>query len=323
MLSVVVTARNDNRGGDMLYRMQVFVDTLLALSKKYGLCLELLVVEWNPPSDQKALRDALHWDKGWSGGKVRIITVPSDIHAHFPESDKIPLFQFIAKNVGIRRAHGKYILATNLDIVFSDPMICFLSSHRLSSDCLYRSNRYDVSPEIPHGLTLNETLHFCQKNVIRVHALEGIYSIKDSGILSYRVRKMIQKLRRKLIPGEDTGLNKVHTTACGDFTLMAKDHWDALRGYPEISSHAYVDGLICFMAVSKGLRQVVLNRSKKIYHQEHGDMFIEDHHNRPIMDYQVYRKYCMKMIDEGSPIIFNDEAWGLGDVPLKEEFVGS
>jgi hypothetical protein len=60
-LSVVVTARNDDHGGNLLKRMQIFLDGFIALSNKYSLSAELIVVEWNPPADRPPLQDVLRW----------------------------------------------------------------------------------------------------------------------------------------------------------------------------------------------------------------------------------------------------------------------
>ena len=50
---------------------------------------------------------------------VRIITVPSHLHQQLRYSEHLPLFQMIAKNVGIQRARGEFVLVTNIDVLFS------------------------------------------------------------------------------------------------------------------------------------------------------------------------------------------------------------
>src|SRR5262245_3529622 len=105
-LSVVTTSRNDDHGGGLLARMQIFVDALAAQAARFGLPCELLIVEWNPPAERPGLVDALRWpaDRGFC--PVRIITVPPHAHRRLPHHDKMALFQMIAKNVGIRRARA-------------------------------------------------------------------------------------------------------------------------------------------------------------------------------------------------------------------------
>ena len=42
-------------------------------------------------------------------------------------SERLPLFQMIGKNVGIRRSRAPFVLATNVDIIFSDALFSFLA----------------------------------------------------------------------------------------------------------------------------------------------------------------------------------------------------
>lgn len=322
-LSVVVTSRNDDHGGNLLHRMQVFVDAFLALSHKYQLACELVVVEWNPPRDVKRLADELVWPTSWKTVTVRFIEVTSEQCDRLPDSDRMPLPQFEAKNVGIRRARGRYILATNFDILYTEQLIAFLASGKLSQDCFYRVDRYDLGKDVPLGIPVEEQLKFCEEHVVRIYAFNGEYEIaKRAGAFQFvrNAVKLIWKIRRW------GARDKIHTNACGDFTLMAKQHWHNLRGYPEIGSHAYVDGLICYMAASMGLRQVILNSPMRVYHQEHNLGFSElakQPHaiQRRVMDYQQYRSWCINMLRSGQPKIFNDEKWGLGYEDLAEHTI--
>ncbi len=172
-LSFVVTSRNDNHGGDLLRRMQLFVTGLLAQCKRFNLPSELIIVEWNPPSDRPPLVEALKWPAEAGPCEVRIITVPPEIHCRFKYSDKLPLFQMIAKNVGIRRARGQFVLATNIDVLFSDELMRFLARAKLDPDKSYRLDRWDVRADIPDDAPLEEQLEFCRYNILRVNMQKG------------------------------------------------------------------------------------------------------------------------------------------------------
>src|SRR5262249_40140089 len=76
-LSIVVAARNDNHGGNMLVRMQAFLDSWIGQAKRYNLPSEMIVVEWNPPADRGPLRDELRWPSDTSPCDVRFIQVPA------------------------------------------------------------------------------------------------------------------------------------------------------------------------------------------------------------------------------------------------------
>jgi hypothetical protein len=171
-LSVVATSRNDNHGSKLLFRMQHFVNGFIAQCKKHDLHAELILVEWNPPENQKTLAEVLHFPEEMGPCAVRIIQVPKEAHETFENSDKLPLFQMIAKNVGIRRAQGKFILATNIDILFSDELIKFMRD-QLKPGILYRADRFDVPSSLPETASFDEILSYCEQNTFRVNGRFG------------------------------------------------------------------------------------------------------------------------------------------------------
>lgn len=177
-LSVVATSRNDNHGGSLTCRMQHFVNGFVAQCKRHNLRAELIMVEWNPPSDRVPLAQELRWPDDTGPCDIRIITVPPEVHQTFDHSDKLPLFQMIAKNVGIRRARGRFVLATNIDILFSDESIIYMRD-RLRDGVLYRNDRIDVPTEVPHDHDFAKVLDWCWKNYFRINA-NGITVVKSS-----------------------------------------------------------------------------------------------------------------------------------------------
>jgi hypothetical protein len=58
-LSVVVTTRNDDHGGDPLKRLQAFVNCFEQQCRRTGLDAEVIVVEWNPPADRPRVASLL------------------------------------------------------------------------------------------------------------------------------------------------------------------------------------------------------------------------------------------------------------------------
>src|SRR5439155_21222927 len=145
-LSVVATSRNDEHGGHLFARMQLFVDGLAEQAGRFRLPVELVLVEWNPPTDRPPLAEALRWAPN-EYFLPRVITVPPDVHRTFPHADGLPLFQMIGKNVGIRRSSAPFVLATNIDILFSDELFAFFGTG-LRPNAMYRVDRYDVLAEL-------------------------------------------------------------------------------------------------------------------------------------------------------------------------------
>lgn len=180
-LSVVVAARNDDHGGDFLRRMQAFLNAFINQMQRHSLPSELIIVEWNPPETRPPLIDALKWPPHLDPCCVRFIEVPPDVHRRYRYSAVLPLYQMIAKNVGIRRARGQFILATNIDIIFSDELAGYLSRRELESRRMYRIDRYDVMSDVPVDGTLDQQLTYCQNHLIRINTREGTFRITPDG----------------------------------------------------------------------------------------------------------------------------------------------
>lgn len=177
-LSVVVTSRNDNHGGGMLYRMQHFVTGFIEQCNQFQLNAELIIVEWNPPEENLPLEKVLTFSKRDGFCKVRIIKVPKELHRTFSHSDKLPLFQMIGKNVGIRRAEGNFILATNIDVLFSNELIRYMKN-KLKPNISYRLDRLDVPKELPKFNSFKELLKFCDQNVLYINGRFGSHKPTD------------------------------------------------------------------------------------------------------------------------------------------------
>ncbi len=170
-LSVVVAARSDAPGD--LSRLQGFVDAWINQARRHHLSSELIVVEWNPPAGRERLRNVLRWPADAAPGQVRIIEVPREI---------LPLNPTIAKNAGIRRARGQFILATNVGIVFSDELMKFLSSRGLDAGRMYRIDRFDIQGDVPAGRTPDEQLEYCHAHSVGVRAREGSFALTPDGL---------------------------------------------------------------------------------------------------------------------------------------------
>jgi len=340
-LTVVATSRNDDHGGNLLRRMQLFVNGFFAQCERHQLNAELVLVEWNPPSNRPRLVEALHWPTG--PHSMRIIEVPPEIHRQFRHSERLPLFQMIGKNVGIRRALGQFVLATNVDILFSDELVSFLASRRLRKGRIYRAPRYDVPENIPLNISIDKQLDFCRKNAFRVYLRDGILNLKTGQ--SYRahshmsfVRRRLGRLLAELLPSSmkrslhfrlRAGMARLHTNACGDFTLMAREDWFRLRGYPQLEMYSlHLDSLLCYMACSAGIREVVMRYP--VYHIEHSGGWTPEVERDeglrkglskaeiPQLTSRQLGALAVKMFCERTPTILNLENWGLADRYLPE-----
>jgi hypothetical protein len=181
-LSFVAAARNDDHGGNLLARMQTFVNALLGQCRRHNLAAELVLVEWNPPPDRPSLAEALRWPSDPGPCQVRLIRVPPEIHRRHRHAEVLPLYQMIAKNTGIRRAHGRFILATNIDILFSDELMRFFAARHLQTGRMYRIDRTDIESNVPAGASIDEQLEYCRTHSIRLNAREGTFGLTPDGL---------------------------------------------------------------------------------------------------------------------------------------------
>jgi hypothetical protein len=180
-LSVVVTGRNDDHGANFLRRLQAFVNALLGQAKRHTLSIELILVDWNPPAGKPPLGEVLYWPADTAPCRVRAITVPEEVHRRYGHAEAMPLYQMIAKNVGIRRAEGEYILATNIDILFSDELMQFFGERRLETGRMYRIDRHDVAPDVPVDGSVEDRLAYCRDHLLRVNARDGTFPLSSDG----------------------------------------------------------------------------------------------------------------------------------------------
>jgi hypothetical protein len=214
MLSIALAARNDNYGGAFLERMCLSLRTFGAMCSRHRLDTEVVIVEWNPPTDRPRL--ALVMDR-IPGLQVRIITVPPGIHKMIPGADRMCMFEYVSKNVGIRHARGEHILVSNPDVILSEALIKRFATIEWQQDAFYRANRHDMTRGIDLGNSPDETLSICAANV------------------------------REIYYGREAG---------GDFILMSKANWLMLHGHPEFTSYSDIDSYTIELAKHEGLTEI-------------------------------------------------------------------
>ena len=321
-LSVVATSRNDQHGGHLLERMQLFVQGLAEQSERFAFPVELILVEWNPPADRPPLVEALRWGTT-DYFQPRVITVPNEIHRTYPHHDGLPLFQMIGKNVGIRRSSAPYVLATNIDILFSDELFAFFGTG-LKPNAMYRVDRHDVQAELD-GPALPTPAECRALPVIREHRLDG---------LRYpRGRPPVVRGSRRLdhmaaAAWDRLTLPRLHTSGSGDFTLTSRDVWFAIHGYPEWPAYSWhMDGVAMFQAYAGGVEMVNLEPPMVAYHLEHGEgsgwtpessrLFERlDAAGVPYISTRAYRSLAHKLVRGRRFQPINGDDWGLASREL-------
>ena len=291
MLSVVAASRNDGHGLYLLERTQVFIDGLADQVNRLHRPVELILVDWNPPSNAAPLRNVLKFPDA-PGFALRFISVPAAEHARLSGANQLDFYQMIAKNVGIRRATGDAVLATNIDILLSDALF-LASTEPIADRCVYRADRLDIRFDPNDEPTLNDLR---QARPIRLNRKDGIYypgtgrgypHVRGARDMAATFLSNPIALTRQLASWSSSAgppslrryrrafvqaltLPRLHLNACGDFTLMSQASWRALRGYPEWEMFSWnLDSLLLYQAAAAGFRFVDLEHPA--IHLEHSE----------------------------------------------------
>ena len=157
-LSVVMVGRNDNYGGTFQSRLATSLRINLHLLNKHtsgasGFTGEVLFVEWNPlpvgPSSAALLAEyaaaAARQSSHPPVTRVRVLTIPQVVHNALVRQagaeTSPPVLEILGKNVGVRRARGKFVLTTNPDDVLSASLVASFAKMNLLAVNFYRAAR--------------------------------------------------------------------------------------------------------------------------------------------------------------------------------------
>jgi len=127
----------------------------------------------------------------------------------------------------------------------------------------------------------------------------------------------------------------LHTNGCGDFTLMSREDWFDLRGYPQFDLFAmHIDSVLCHAAHYGGIQETVVQDPIRIYHIEHaagsgwtpeGQAKLYerlDAEEIPYLDSLEVVRWGEQMRRLCCPMVFNHDNWGLADYALEESTIG-
>lgn len=338
-ISIIATSRNDGHGGNIMKRMRLFVNGLLTQSRQYKLPIELIIVEWNPPPDRPPLHEILPKPKKEDFLELRYIVVPNLIHKQYKRGKEIPLFQMIAKNVGIRRAKGEFIICTNIDLLYSDALFKILTKKELKKDTFYRANRCDVPDEIDPQWPLQRQLDWCQSHIIKRLGRDNRFKNGNLEQFGLNDKPWIKKwvfdkmlfFTKFLWPSEKREFYQVDTFACGDFTLMHRDLWAKIAGYVELDMYSiHIDSLALLNARALGIKQHVFNHSACTFHIDHPQGWetlsplqkISWQEQRPGLSYDILFEVGLHLLKQRIQLDLNPPDWGFSEYEFQEYVFG-
>jgi hypothetical protein len=329
-LSIVIAARNDNYGGDFNQRIQNFISWNTDLLEKNKIETEIIIVNWNPIEENPSLQETLIWPDNRNFVSYRIVTVPNEIHQQYVNTKirkTVPLFEFIAKNAGIKRAEGLFVLGTNADILFSEELIKEMSLRNLKENTIYRSSRVDFVLEknekiIDENQIKSKATNFFLKGGTLKLKLVKSFKVKMQLLTFYNKLRLLYYNIGYFIPfipnimEEELTIINNHFNASGDFSLMHKNDWNKIAGHLEecwISTH--VDSCLVLDAINKGLE--IEEYDSVLYHQEHQRRFnFQEQNNDMDKMYSFLLERIKKNTQKETTLRTN---WGLTEYKLHHE----
>ena len=276
-LTIVVSGRNDDFGGDFngrFFRALRFNHTHLAAA---GVSHEFVFVEWRPLPGRPLLATRLAEEfAAFEPSQLTSYVVDPAYHDALSLNPRLQFQEFIAKNVGVRRARGTFILTTNTDIYLSRGVIDRLASSAIEPNVLYRAARHDLKADSDVSALDWDVLED-PRNCDIVNAISP----------------------------------PLFTNASGDFLLLDRDAYHRLRGFNEIYRVAkiHLDGNFCEKAYSSGI--VITDVGATVYHVARGTLHaqIGAFRSRPADAPWGDIRW------NSSAIYVNPPQWGLGGAP--------
>ena len=278
-VSLVMTARHDRYGGspeERIFGPLRFNTTRLA---ERGIRYEVVFVEWNPVPGRPLLSELLarEFPDLVNGPLTRIVVAP-EYQAAMEQNPRAGYLEYVARNVGIRRAAAPMILGTNVDILLGRTVVEALAAGDLARDVIYRAARYDIK------LGADQT-------GIDWDALEDPAN---------HVRRPV--LRPPLYSG-----------GAADFLLADRDTFHRLRGFNEVYRAARSGLDFNFLVKAHGAGVRIVDIGGPVYHLNHvGSMRIAKSLYR---DTPADTPWGNLRWHSGHVTYNNPENWGLGNAP--------
>lgn len=280
-LSIVLTGRNDNYGGDFTIRLLRTLRFNWRALRERNIACEIVLVEWNPIEGRQTLCDVVR-----AGlpeihlPSFRAYVVDRQYHAALTLNPRLDYLEYVAKNAGIRRARRPLVLVTNTDVFLSRGVVDRLAG-RIESGIVYRAPRIDLA------IGTDQTR-------VTWDALE------DPAAHARR-----STLRPPLFAG-----------ASGDFLLLDRDSWMNLRGFNEMYRAARLGVDHNFLVKAYGCGYPIVDIGSPVYHVNHPGSYRIS--KDVIQGSAAEATWGKRRWHSRSVVYDNPESWGLGDAPERE-----
>jgi hypothetical protein len=251
-VSIVVVGRSDADGFEQ--RAQHFLDSIgNGLTRAPLADIELVFIDYATPAGQPPLHEAFKLPVQLKG-RVRFVQVPIEKHRELQKkyNSTVPFFEHIAKNIGIRRARGRFILSTNPDNLFPSNLFELIAAEDFNDGVLYRAGRWYHPSD-------NGTAEIWQ-------AMGEPWRLQELGV---KMKCSIGDDRFTVNDGVKKFLGQAYPCGAGDFLLASRQLWDTVWGFSEMPSNPHADATLLakFMKLIPGYARFFIH--PVILHQGH------------------------------------------------------
>jgi hypothetical protein len=285
-ISAVIVSRNDNYGGHLNERATYCFNTAI---NTYD---EVIYVDWNSPTHSLLydIKDNIDFKGNF---KHFVITpeIASVLTNNDPNAQKC--CEVLARNIGLRRATGDYLVSTNIDIIHPKRNELENVIGNMSKDTFYTISRR----------------HTDWAQIKEFH--EG--EIKFNDWKKLREYLIINSEERHFDETTVNGDDYSIINCCGDYQIAPRHIWEEIRGMEEDLIYSlYADTNVQKKSVMHGFGLKAIY-SPALFHIEHGKGgggFL-DGINKLVND--PYRA----IVHQEKTL--NTESWGFGNTDIEFE----
>jgi hypothetical protein len=240
LVSLVLTGRNDGYGGDFaarFFRTLRFNHQQLAAR---GIAHEIVFVEWAPPGNTPLLADRLFDEvPDLDPGSCAWYVVDAAYQAALSLNPRLAYLEFLAKNVGVRRARGRFVLTSNCDVYLGRRVLDAMQNGELRPGVLYRAPRHDIKLAVDQSGLDWDVLEDPRNLAGPAHALKAPFM----------------------------------GSATGDFVLLDRDSFHEIGGFNEVYRVARIgiDRNLLVKALSSGI--AIEDIGGPVYHVNHAGSY--------------------------------------------------
>ena len=281
-VSIVVTARHDNYGGDVSERILKPLEFNASRLSERGVAYEVILVEWDPIPGRAYLSDLLatHLPELTKRTIRRVIVAP-EYQTALTQNPRPFYLEYLAKNVGIRRAAAPFVLVSNVDILLGRAVVNALADGRLGHGVIYRAPRYDIKLGLDHAGVSWDVLEDPANQATRAVLRPPLFS---------------------------------HGSA--DFLLADRETFHRLRGFNEVYRAARVGIDANFLAKAHGAGHRIEEITGPVYHINHVGSFRTS--KTAAQDGSVDSSWGNTDWHARYVTYNNPDGWGLGEAPAHQ-----